>query len=401
MVSDGAITVCDSPIGQEAWALENPFLIWNNKFGEPIVLRVGSCAHCVEIIIIRGPSDDAPYPSWTPEAAQPFFRFLFLLPPPVSPGERVATMISNLLALIPIVLGTTVAAQSNPSIVCVAGQCLQGFTNITIGATLSTPGSSASVQLLPGQYTSDTNPQLLHTLLTSSSATLAPSPGFNNSTTVSLPLTVALEAGVAAYAQANYSGAGTFTQLPQTNGSLSSTSISAGSLMLSSNVWTAVSSGSASSDRLILWDSIPDLSQLPSGASAAKSSLSILEIQSSACSPPCSGAGICSASGTCTCPTGFTGSSCESCAQGFFGPNCQPCPQGCTSCDEGISGTGRCLSPQVSNPPSSCNCLNGVCGSNGQCSCNAGWTSADNGTACANAPKAFSCHPTAIVKLAS
>ncbi|CAL1703272.1 unnamed protein product [Somion occarium] len=298
-------------------------------------------------------------------------------------------MLFSFLAVISLIFSASVAAQSNPSVVCVAGQCLQGFTNATIGSTISVPGAAIAVQLLPGQYTSDTNPQLLHTLLTSSSATLSSSPGFNNSTTVSLPLTIALQAGIAAYPNANYSGSPTFTQLPETNGSLSSTSFSAGSLMLSSNAWAAISSSSSSTDRLIVWDSIPDLSQLPPSTSASRSSLSILDIQSAACSPPCSGAGICSASGTCTCPIGFTGSSCESCASGFFGPNCQPCPQGCTSCDEGISGTGRCLSAPVVNPPSSCNCLNGVCGSNGQCTCNAGWTNADNGTACAKCAQGF------------
>ncbi|KAG2356313.1 hypothetical protein BDR07DRAFT_1339973 [Suillus spraguei] len=118
--------------------------------------------------------------------------------------------------------------------------------------------------------------------------------------------------------------------------------------------------------RVILWNSIPDVSQLPASASG---SLSLLNLQSSSCSPVCSGDGICSSSGTCQCPSGFTGSSCEACSSGFFGPECQACPSGCTSCDDGISGTGRCLVPVVSNLPSSCNCINGKCGANGQCTC--------------------------------
>jgi len=43
----------------------------------------------------------------------------------------------------------------------------------------------------------------------------------------------------------------------------------------------------------------------------------------------------------------------------------------------------------VKNAPSSCNCLNGVCGSNGQCTCNEGWVNAANGTACASCAPGF------------
>ncbi len=110
---------------------------------------------------------------------------------------------------------------------------------------------------------------------------------------------------------------------------------------------------------------------------------------SNACSPPCSGAGVCSASGQCTCPSGFNGTSCEVCAKGFFGPSCQACPAGCTACDDGITGSGRCLSSTTANLSSTCNCLNGVCGANGQCSCNAGWTTASNGTQCATCAPGF------------
>ncbi|OBZ75440.1 hypothetical protein A0H81_04911 [Grifola frondosa] len=246
-------------------------------------------------------------------------------------------------------------------------------------------GAATSLLLLPGQYSSTTNPQLLHDILTSSSASLSPSPGFPSS--VSLPLNLALQPGFAAYPVANYSGQAVFTQLPSTPvTSNSSTQSSAGAFALSSNVWVALSSGS-NNDRVIFWDSVPDVSQLPSGSPG--STFSILDIQSSACSPPCTGAGVCSASGTCTCPTGFNGTSCESCAAGFFGSTCQACPAGCQSCDDGISGSGRCLAPIVSDLPSSCNCLNGVCGSNGECTCNAGWTTADNGTACAKCEQGF------------
>ncbi|KAH7911899.1 growth factor receptor domain-containing protein [Hygrophoropsis aurantiaca] len=292
-------------------------------------------------------------------------------------------MLSSILA-VSLALGASVVAQSSPTVLCVAGQCLQGYSNTTIGVTLSASGQSTDVLLLPGEYSSTTNPELLHNLLTSSSASLADSPGFGNTSSVSLPLTVALQPGLAIYPQALYSGQGSYSSLPSSPVVNASIPLTASSLALPANVWAAVSAGSNS--RVILWNSIPDVSQLPQTASGA---LSLLNLQSSSCSPPCSGSGVCSASGTCTCPAGFTGSSCESCANGFFGPNCQACPSGCTSCDDGISGSGRCLVPIVTNPPSSCNCINGECGSNGQCTCLTGWTAASNGTACAQCASGF------------
>jgi len=187
------------------------------------------------------------------------------------------------------------------------------------------------------------------------------------------------------YASPLYSGQPSFLPLPSSPIVNSSTPLAANSLALSTNVWAAVTSGS-NKDRIVIWDAVPNISQLPAGASQ---SLSLLDVQSSACSPPCSGSGVCSTSGTCSCPTGFTGSSCETCAEGFFGPTCQPCPQGCGSCDQGISGSGRCLTPVVTNAPSTCNCLNGQCGTNGQCTCNPGWIKADNGTECAKCAPGF------------
>ncbi|KZP13781.1 growth factor receptor domain-containing protein [Athelia psychrophila] len=222
----------------------------------------------------------------------------------------------------------------------------------------------------------------------SSVATLASSPGFSNSSSkapVSLPLTVALQPGISLYAATNYGGEGSFSALPTSPIVNTSVSITADSLSISQNVWVAVTAGSAS-NRVILWDSVPDFTQLPASSSGL---LALVDMESSACSPPCSGSGVCSAAGTCTCPTGFNGTSCETCSTGFFGPTCQTCPSGCTTCDDGISGSGRCLSAPVSNPPASCNCLNGQCGSNGQCTCLPGWTAGSNGTACAQCATGF------------
>lgn len=72
------------------------------------------------------------------------------------------------------------------------------------------------------------------------------------------------------------------------------------------------------------------------------------------------------------------------------GPNVQPCPTNCTTCDDGITGSGICLKPVIPNIPSNFNCLNGLCGSNGQCACDAGFTKASNGTACATCSPGFS-----------
>ena len=249
-----------------------------------------------------------------------------------------------------------------------------------VGETI-TQGDT-SVQLLLGQYTSTTTPQLLHIILTSSSATLSLSPGFNSSSVNPLPLNIALQPGIAIYSNAFFAGQAAFSSLPSTPIN-SSIPLPASSLALSDNVWAALTSGSS---RFIFWDSVPDVSQLPPAISLP---LALVDIQSSACSPPCSSSTVCSASATCNCPPGFTGSACESCADGFFGPTCKPCPSQCQSCDQGTSGSGRCFVPIVGNAPATCNCLNGLCGANGNCTCNPGWTKAANGTACAKCAPGF------------
>jgi hypothetical protein len=237
------------------------------------------------------------------------------------------------------------------------------------------------MQLLPGHYTAKTNPQLLHNLLVSPSSTLIGSPGFHSASLSSLPLDLQLEPGIAIYSKSFYSGQASFAKLPDAPVANTSIPLSASSIAIAPNVWISVSN---SNNRLILWDSVPDTSQLPSTGS-----LTLLDIQSSNCSPPCSGSSVCSTSGTCTCPTGFTGSSCESCQDGFFGPTCEPCPAGCSNCDQGISGSGRCLTPIVDDPLVKCNCLNGLCETDGRCTCTGGWTTGNNGTACAKCAPGF------------
>jgi hypothetical protein len=249
----------------------------------------------------------------------------------------------------------------------------------SVGAEISAPGAPSKLRLLPGQYGSDTSPQLLHDILTSSSASLSPSPGFNDS--FSLPLNLALQPGFSIFSNPLYAGESDYTSLPSTRFNFS-TPLTGQSLTLSPNVWISTISGA--NRRTVIWESVPDFRQLPQGTN-----ITLVDMQSSACSPPCSGSGVCSASGICQCPRGFTGSACESCADGFFGPTCQACPDGCPSCDDGIAGSGRCLQPVVRNAPSTCNCVNGVCGNNGQCQCNAGFTRGDDGSACSKCSQGF------------
>ncbi|KAJ7669429.1 TNFR/NGFR cysteine-rich region family protein [Mycena polygramma] len=282
---------------------------------------------------------------------------------------------------------SNLASTNTSAIVCTAGQCLQGFSNTSIGVTISASGSPSAL-LLPGQYTSTTDPQLLHDLLTSSSASLQSSPGFkNSSSSPALPLNVAQEPGLSIYSGPLYSGQPAFTSIPSTPiGANSSTPLTLRSLSLSSSVWIALNSPAPGNSRVIVWESIPDIAQLPT---SAPSTLTLFDIESAACSPPCASSGICTAAGTCTCAAGFTGSSCETCASGFFGPGCAACPSGCSKCDDGITGSGRCLNATVANAPASCNCVNGVCGANGSCTCTTGFTTAANGTACSQCAAGF------------
>lgn len=238
--------------------------------------------------------------------------------------------------------------------------------------------------LLPGLYTSSSQPQLLHDALSSQQAKLSLPSGFANSSTSSLtpslPLTIALQPGVLSYSQSLYRGPSTFNALGPNH---TTVTLPSGSLLVASNTWAALT---YSNSRIIVWDTIPDFAQLP--GSSPNGALSLNDVQSSTCSPPCASTSTCSPSGQCLCPSNFAGQSCESCAPGFFGPSCQPCPSGCATCDQGMTGSGQCLVPAVSNPPSSCNCLNGVCGKNG-CTCNIGWATGSNGTACATCAPGF------------
>lgn len=252
----------------------------------------------------------------------------------------------------------------------------------SVGTTLSAPGGASDLLLLPGQYSETTNPSLLHSILTTSSATLRGSPGFTNASQISLPVAVQLDPGFAYYSAANYTGSATFVALPTSaNASNLTTPINPESFVLSSNTWAEVST--ANGGRLILWDAAPDLAQLPGSLSG----LTLKQIQSGACSTSCARGGVCTAQGACACLPGFTGASCEACETGFFGPSCQACPADCATCDDGVNGSGVCL--KTISQTQNCSCLNGVCASDGSCACNAGWVDSTNGTKCATCADGF------------
>jgi hypothetical protein len=130
------------------------------------------------------------------------------------------------------------------------------------------------MQLLPGQYTSTTNPQL-HDLLISPSSTLVGSPGFQSASLSSLPLDLQLEPGLAIYSGSFYSGQASFAKLPDAPVANTSIPLSASSIAIAPNVWVIVSNNNR---RLILWDSVPDTSQLPSAGSLHTDRYSIISL---------------------------------------------------------------------------------------------------------------------------
>ncbi|KZO95125.1 growth factor receptor domain-containing protein [Calocera viscosa TUFC12733] len=272
---------------------------------------------------------------------------------------------------------------------CVAGQCIQGSFNVSLGATL--PGASGSkIVLLPDQYTSTNTPQLVRTALGTEFPT--PVPGFNLTNTTSLPFTIEPNVAMIAFGGAQFqsrlSSMNPISPSPNTSFSPpNATQLNARSVVMGSGAWAALGSQVGNlNQRTILWETVTDMGELPSGAIG--SDLSLLDLQYGTCSPPCSGAGVCTSIGICACPLGFTGASCETCQSGFFGPSCQPCSAGCITCDDGPTGSGKCLSAPT-NTSSSCNCLNGVCSPSGTCQCNAGWGPGSNGTACSACAPGF------------
>ncbi|KAJ1309369.1 hypothetical protein OPQ81_006148 [Rhizoctonia solani] len=247
--------------------------------------------------------------------------------------------------------------------VCSPTQCIPGTFNTTLGASFS------SVILLPGTYSPDSAAAELASLHESPSTPL----GIITSESSSFPYTVSLSAGALAFGATNYVSQSSFIGL---SSNLSSPRLPA-SLAIPPN--TAVTLRSTlSQSSLVLFSSVPDTAQLPLLAP----DLVFSAIQSTSCSPACASGGACAANGTCVCAEGFSGPQCEQCAPGFFGPSCQKCQDAC--CEDGMTGSGKCLGSKNKTSSELCGCEKGTCGSDGSCTCNPGWadpTSSQNATA--------------------
>ncbi|GAA5861716.1 hypothetical protein JCM8547_000713 [Rhodosporidiobolus lusitaniae] len=287
--------------------------------------------------------------------------------------------------------------------VCTPDLCLTGDNSLTAGVLISSAvnGSTQQIALLPGTYSSSSSASSSSSLTNSSTvslssalfskkATASPSSGFSTSGSLSssssASYTVSLLAGLTAYTSALYQGDATYLSLPTNYSSANSTTSPSGieAFLLTSSSYAILTLGE--STRLVVWESLADVGEIKGGSGSG--GVSVVDVQSRECTTPCASGGVCASSGKCVCGTGWTGETCNTCASGFFGKSCDACSAGCTNCDEGLTGTGRCLDVVATNVtlPSTCDCSNGECASDltsATCTCNAGWTKAANGTQCA------------------
>lgn len=283
---------------------------------------------------------------------------------------------------------STRAVNDSLSAVCAPSQCIQGANSLSAGTTVSTPlnKTSRNTLLLPGTYSSASATSANTSLLTFGTwSTSTDSAGFKSSGTLSGTFTVALEPGLVAYSSPLFEGTPTYNRLSATSISVNGT---VASFLLSSNTWAILNVGGDSGSRVVAWTGIADVGNIVGGSGG----VSLAGFQSSTCSAPCASGGICLSNSTCACFHGYTGPTCNACAPGFFGPTCQPCAIGCPTCDQGITGTGHCLTTNLTSVASVCNCVNGICASSSAtatCGCNAGWTAAANGTQCASCASGY------------
>ncbi|GAA5958172.1 hypothetical protein JCM3765_002837 [Sporobolomyces pararoseus] len=328
-------------------------------------------------------------------------------------------------------LAQTNQANTTEPLVCTPTECLQGHNSLMAGIVVTSPYNTTTEQitLLPGTYTPSafTNSLLSDTSFANSTtsrftpfskqSTVSSSIGFassgsltSSSTTSSSFFSVSLSPGITTYSSPYYEGTPFYSPPSSSSSSTNSSfslslpqnSTSLSSLLLtssSSNPLHAVISigdkGGGGIQKLIVWDSIPDIGALGIPPSSSSSKAELLELVNDGCnSQGCSQTGgFCSSensTSTCVCKLGWTGNSCSECLPGRFGKQCEICQtNGCKKCDDGLTGSGICLDEINSEKvilPSSCNCINGICQGNSTssvCDCNAGWTRASNGTQCA------------------
>ncbi|SCZ97223.1 BZ3500_MvSof-1268-A1-R1_Chr4-2g07070 [Microbotryum saponariae] len=318
-----------------------------------------------------------------------------LTPIRLTPRRSSPTTGAQVLARSLVERGTTSTTNSTnaSSAVCTATQCLQGTNSLSAGVYVVSRANGTDttlVKLLPGTYTSSSstnaNSSFLSFPSSTSASTVTPSAGFTTSGILGSTYTVSLQPGIIVYSSALFQGTPSYLALPSTNTSASnSTSTSLGSsissLLLSNKVYAILHAGS---ERLVVWDGVADVSQW---RSVVKNQVTFQQLQSSACATPCASGGTCTGDGRCACATGWAGTLCDICEPGHYGSACLPCPANCANCDQGVTGTGRCLDVGSSSivQPSICNCINGICASNSSsatCACSAGWSTAANGTQC-------------------
>jgi hypothetical protein len=177
-------------------------------------------------------------------------------------------------------------------------------------------GSTLTATLLPGSYSSTPSISSSNVLSTyfSPNMVLNTSIGFASTGSEASSINVVLLAGVISYSNTLYQGIPNYSPLSSINSttSLSSTNSSStpSSLLISSGAFVILSS--PTSPHSVIYDSIPDISQLPSnviGSSGVGVTLRL--VQSSMCVGGCSSGGICGSEGKCICSNGFTGDSCS------------------------------------------------------------------------------------------
>ncbi|GAA5830244.1 hypothetical protein JCM3766R1_002837 [Sporobolomyces carnicolor] len=320
-------------------------------------------------------------------------------------------------------LGKAQSNNSSAALVCTPAQCLLGDTSLAAGIVATSRLNSSTrdrghITLLPGTYTRATFASLSSSF-SNSTALVSPfstdsivDPPSSNAFTTSGSLSaassstfsVSLQPGLVTYSAPYYEGSSDY--YPPSSATNSSTAANASdgrtfsSVLLTfplpstSSLYAIVSIGT---ERVVVWESIPEIGAL--GIASSSTPAQLVELVDDSCRSTtrggCSNAGgVCSggANQTCVCRPGWTGPRCSACLPGHFGPNCEPCriDDGCTKCDEGLTGTGVCLDrTEMASTlifPSICDCVNGICSGNSttsKCACNAGWTSAANGTQCA------------------
>ncbi len=85
----------------------------------------------------------------------------------------------------------------------------------------------------------------------------------------------------------------------------------------------------------------------PSGCSSGGTCLSSIQILlSNGKTPSFADLDPNNANYQCICMKGFAGKDCSACEEGYFGRGCEKCKDECGTCDDGVQGTGGCLSPR-------------------------------------------------------